>query len=96
MATTFRQFLNEQLENPEFRKEWLELEPDYAVVESLIAARRAAGLTQIQLSEKAGVDQIDIRNIETGNGNPTLDTLKKLANAMGMSLRLELVSEGGK
>ena len=47
------------------------------------AARRAAGLTQVQLAEKAGCSQQDINRWETGRVNPTAKTLKKLAEAIG-------------
>lgn len=54
----------------------------------IAAARQAAQLTQPQLATLAGVQQGDISRIERGGGNPTRDTLLKLANALGMELVL--------
>ena len=44
-----------------------------------------------ELSEKTGINQADISKIETGNANPALSTLQRLAEGMGMVLRLEFV-----
>ena len=85
----FREFLEEQLQDPEFRKEWDALEPEFAIVQALIDARKTVGLTQKQLSERTGIAQSDISKLENGDGNPSLKTLKRLAFAMGMNLKLE-------
>lgn len=53
--------------------------------EKLKAARKAAGLTQVELAEKVGCKQKDISRWE--NGRPTTaETLKKLAQALGCSM----------
>lgn len=53
--------------------------------EKLKAARKAAGLTQVELAEKVGCKQKDISRWE--NGRPmTAETLKKLAKALGCSM----------
>ena len=96
MSTSFRKHLEEQLKDPEFKAEWDALEPEYNIKMAIIAARRNHGLTQAQLSEKTGIAQGDISNLETGNANPTLNTLQRLASAMNMRLKLEfepIVSE---
>lgn len=54
----------------------------------IAAARQAAQLTQPQLAAQSGVQQGDISRIERGGGNPTRDTLLKLASALGMELVL--------
>ena len=48
--------------------------------------RKQQGLTEEQLSEKSGVARQVIRNIESGTGNPTLATLDKLGEALGIRL----------
>jgi transcriptional regulator with XRE-family HTH domain len=53
--------------------------------EKLRSARKAAGLTQVELAEKVGCKQKDISRWE--NGRPmTAETLKKLAKALGCSM----------
>lgn len=59
------------------------------LAENLIKARDIAGMTQKQLSESTGIYQADISKIERGIANPSLSTLKRLADGMGMKLRIE-------
>ena len=87
----FREYLDKQLENPEFKKEWDDLEPEFDAIQAIIDARKRCIMTQKQLAERTGIDQSDISKIETGNGNPALSTLKRLAEGMGCVLKLEFV-----
>lgn len=43
------------------------------------------------LSETTGIAQSDISKIESGSGNPTIKILKRLADGLGMSLKVEFV-----
>lgn len=92
----FREYLNEQLNNPEFRKEWNDLEPEFNTIQAMIDARKRCKMTQKELAERTGIDQSDISKIETGNANPALSTLKRLAEGMDMILKLEFVPKGVK
>jgi transcriptional regulator with XRE-family HTH domain len=92
----FREFLEEQLQDPEFRMEWDALEPEFAIVQALQNARKDVGLTQQQLSERTGIAQSDISKLENGDGNPSLKTLKRLAFGMGMNLKLEFTPMANK
>lgn len=89
--STFKKFLDEQLQDEEFRSEYEALEPEFALTKVMTAARKTTGLTQKQLSEKTGINQSDISRIEGGEANPTLATLKRLAAGMGMTLKLEFL-----
>lgn len=89
MATKFDDFLQEQLRDPEFRQEYEALQPEHAVVQAMIDARRASGLTQKELSERTGIAQGDISKLENGNANPSIRTLQRLAAGMGMTLKIE-------
>ena len=42
----FRNFLNKQLEDPEFKAEWEALQPELSLVQAMIDARKVSGLTQ--------------------------------------------------
>lgn len=87
----FNKYLNEQMKNPEFRKEWDALEPEFNMMQALIDARKMRNMTQKELAEKTGIDQSDISKIETGNANPALSTIKRLAEGMDMVLHLEFI-----
>lgn len=87
----FKNYLNEQFEDIEFKKEWDNLEPEYNTIQAIIDARKRSNLTQKQLAEITGINQADISKLETGNANPTLQLLKRLADGMDMVLKLEFV-----
>ena len=89
--TTFDEYLNEKLKDPEFKAEWDALEPEFAIIQALIDARVSSGLTQSELAKKTGIAQGDISKIENGNGNPSIRTLKRLAEGMGKNLKIEFV-----
>lgn len=59
------------------------------IIQALIEARRASGMTQKELSELTGIAQGDISKLEKGNANPSLRTLIRLAEGMGMQLKIE-------
>jgi len=82
-------FLEKQLQDPAVRAEWDALEPEFAIIQAIIDARKTTGLTQKQLSERTGISQGDISRLENGNANPSLNTLKRLANGMDMVLKIE-------
>lgn len=44
MSTKFDDYLQEQLKDPEFRKEYEELQPEHAVIQALIDARKETGI----------------------------------------------------
>lgn len=48
--------------------------------------RKQKGLTQKQLGEKCGMYESQIRKYENGNANPKVETLKKIASALEVSL----------
>lgn len=52
----------------------------------LRALREAAGLSIVQLSERAGLPRQTIHLLENGQRQPSLDTARKLAAALGASL----------
>ena len=77
--------------NPEFKEEWDALEPEYQIIKAMLNSRIEKSLTQQQLSEITGIPQADISRLENGNANPSLRTLQRLAEGMGMKLKLEFV-----
>ncbi len=87
--TNFDDYLQERLQDPEFKAEYDALEPEFSLIRAMLDARREAGLTQKQLSERTGISQSDISKFETGNGNPSLKTLQRLAAGMGMKVKIE-------
>ncbi len=52
--------------------------------------RKTLGITQSDLAEMAGVSKNTLYKIETGQTNPTLKMLGKIAEILGMELKLEV------
>jgi len=86
---TFEESLKEQLKDPEFAREYNALAPEYEIIDQLIQARIKHKLTQKELAKRVGIKQSNISRLETGNYNPTLKFLKKLAYSLGKEIHLE-------
>jgi len=70
-----------------------EVDPPFVLAGNVYALRRERGLTQAQLAEAVGVHQPRIAEIERGDANPRLDTLAKLARALGVPVAALLHAE---
>ena len=86
-----QELTNELMQDPEFRKEYEAIQPEMDITRAILDARIQAGLTQMQLSERSGISQADISRLEKGTRNPSLSLLKRLAEAMDSTLRIEFV-----
>jgi ribosome-binding protein aMBF1 (putative translation factor) len=91
MTKSFDEFFDEQMKDPEIKAAYDALEPEFEIVRAMINARNDLGLTQKQLASRTGITQSDISKLENANANPSLQTLKRLAEGMGMRLKLEFV-----
>jgi transcriptional regulator with XRE-family HTH domain len=49
--------------------------------------RLSLNMSQIELAEKAKIQQPLISKMERGRGNPTVDSLVKIATALGVDLK---------
>lgn len=86
----FKQYLNKQLEDKQFKEEWDKFEPEYKLIESLIAARLKKGLTQEKLARKIKTKQESISRVESGRVVPTIPFLKRIAHALDSRLEIKL------
>lgn len=89
--TTLNDMLSEQLKDEEFRKEYEAIQPEMDVIRAIVDARTSQNLTQKELAERTGINQADISKLENGTRNPSVNLLKRLAEGMGMALRIEFV-----
>lgn len=87
----YKNYKEKVLKDPEVKKEYDALQPEYDLIQAMIDARISENLTQKELSERTGITQADISRIENGTRNPSLAMLKRLAEGLGMQLRLEFV-----
>ncbi len=87
---SFEEFKREALKDPEFKKAYDALEPEYALIEKLIENRINKGITQAALAKKMGTKQSAISRFEAGGSNPTVAFLYKLADALGVQLKITI------
>jgi len=66
-------------------------EAEYKIIEEIIMARKEKNLTQKDLAVLIGTKQSNISRLESGNYNPTIDFLNKIAYAVGKELRVSIV-----
>jgi predicted transcriptional regulator len=84
-------FLQAQLKDEAFKKEWDKLELRYKIIEQLLRLRIKYDLTQKQFAEKVGTTQAVISRIENGNVNIGVDFLERVAKAFGKQVEVRLV-----
>ena len=87
----YEDFLNQQLQDEEFRKEYENLQPEFDVIKAMLDARISQNLTQKELAERTGIHQSDISKLEKGIRNPSINLLKRLAEGMDMVLKIEFI-----
>lgn len=88
---TFDDMLSKQLQDDEFRKEYESIQPEMDVIRVIVDARTSRNMTQKELAERTGINQADISKLENGTRNPSINLLKRLADGMGMALKIEFV-----
>lgn len=88
---TFDDMLSKQLKDDEFRKEYEAIQPEMDVIRAIVDARTSQNMTQKELAERTGINQADISKLENGTRNPSVNLLKRLADGMGMALKIEFV-----
>lgn len=85
----FRQYVERQMQDPEFKAEHDKTRAEFEITRALIAARVSQNLTQKELSERTGIRQSNISRIENGTCSPTVATLQALAEGMGKKLNVK-------
>jgi DNA-binding XRE family transcriptional regulator len=89
--TTFAEFIRDieaeaRAEGPEAVAQIEVMRQRYARGGQLAMLRKRHKLTQPALAKRSGVEQADISRMERGLGNPTEETLAKIAKALGVRL----------
>ena len=94
--SSYKAYKQKILQNPEVKAEYDALQPEYDIIQAMINARVEQNMTQKDLSAKTGITQADISRIESGTRNPSLSMVKKLAQGLGMQLKLEFIPTSAK
>lgn len=88
---TYKEYKKAVLEaNSDLRKEYEVLAPQYDIIDAVIAARMEKQMTQAELAERADTKQSNISRFESGNYNPSVEFLQKIAGALDKQLEITL------
>ena len=87
--SSYKEYKEKALQNPKVKAEYDALQPEYDIIQAMIDARNKQHLTQKELAAKTGITQADISRIENGTRNPSLAMVKRIAEGLGMQLKLE-------
>jgi DNA-binding XRE family transcriptional regulator len=79
------------LKNEAVKNELKMNEAEYKIIEEIIMARKEKKLTQRDLAELIGTKQSNISRLESGNYNPSLDLLNRIALAVGKELEVRMI-----
>ncbi len=83
---SFEEHKKKLLADRQVRKDFDALSPEYQLIQSMIERRLQKNMSQEALAHKVGTKQSAISRIESGNANPSVGFLKKIAQALDVRL----------
>ncbi|MEJ0074333.1 MAG: helix-turn-helix transcriptional regulator [Alphaproteobacteria bacterium] len=86
--TKVRDLHKKWMKDPEYRREYDELEEEFALILEVAKARKRAGLSQAELARRMKTTQSTIARLESGRGLPSTRTLGRFAKATGHRLKI--------
>lgn len=89
-SVSFESIKAELMLDEEFKAEYDRLQPRYEVISQIIKARKEQNMTQSELARRAGTQKSNISRLESGNYNPSLDFLIKVAHSLGKELKITM------
>lgn len=84
----YSELRKEMLKDPEFKKHYDALQPEFELAAALIQKRIDKKMTQAALAKKMGTKQSAISRLESGESNPSFNMLKKAAKALDSTLKI--------
>ncbi|MBI5241509.1 MAG: helix-turn-helix transcriptional regulator [Elusimicrobia bacterium] len=90
-GTTLRQYLHGEMKDAEFRRFYEEADIELKVALEITKAREAEEMTQEELAEALKTKQQTVSRIERGAQNVTIETLDRIAKALGRDLQVRFV-----
>lgn len=89
-SVSFETIKNELMKDEEFKSEYERLKPRYDIISQIINARKEQNMTQEELAKRVGTQKSNISRLESGNYNPSLDFLIKVARSLGKELSIHM------
>ena len=91
--TDVRELHKEWMKDPEYREAYAASQPQFELISALIGARAYAGIDQDELAERMGIHVTAIMRLEGWNSNPSVKTLRRVAQATGTKLKISFVPD---
>ena len=77
-----------------FREAYDALETEYALAHEMLSARTRAGLTQEAVADRMGTTKSAVSRLEgAGKHAPSMASLKRYADAVGCTLKIEFIPQ---
>lgn len=83
------------LRDPEVKKAYEDMKPEFDVATALIEARTRAHLTQAEVAKRMGTSQSAVARLESGHYLPSLKSLQKYACAVNRKIPIEIYPSMG-
>jgi ribosome-binding protein aMBF1 (putative translation factor) len=90
MTIPFEELKVRLLADPEVKREYDALAPEFEISAELLRARLRAGLSQSELAARMSTSQSAIARLESGQTLPSTKTLLRFAEATRSKIRLRL------
>lgn len=84
----YSELRKEMLKDPEFKKAYDALQPEFELAAAIIQKRIDKKMTQAALAKKMGTKQSAISRLESGSTNPSFSQLRKVAKALDSKLKI--------
>lgn len=89
-SVKYEDFKAQRLAEPEVRKEYEALEPQFKLIREILLRRKQLNISQAELAKMVGTQQPAISRLERGDGNITVGALRRIADALGADLEISL------
>ena len=94
-GTTLRQYLREEMKDPEFRRLYEAADIELRVALEITKAREAKKMSQRELAAALKTKQQTVSRIERGAQNVTIETLDRIARVLGRDLQVRFLPASG-
>lgn len=92
---TLKEYKEEMMKNPEFAHEYVSLQPEFEIIGAMIDARNRLNMTREELAKRAGISMPELSVLENDTLNSSIGLLQRLAEGMGMTLKIEFIPKDG-
>jgi transcriptional regulator with XRE-family HTH domain len=95
MRNALKDFKGRALARPDVRRVYDGLAQEFELLDEILRARAAAGLTQAEVAARIGTTQSAVARLESaiGRHSPSIATLERYASALGYRLQVRLVKQ---